>query len=221
MQKVSSRDKRSGPEEGKYLPFDPPLSKIPAWLTSLPVSQISPQSLRAGREIQESLQLFQHSCVISSSLLDRLHHDDSSRVCSSPEALEISELLSPRICTCRSNLYVPASSSRGTQRENQRELGPRAQCTYIYGDSPNRMSPYTCVAMCCSARSSLSSWVGISSCRNRVALPSGTSVMLGYTCYPSIRAPPKKDRAKILVDPDVHTAFTRRVNSVLVLALCE
>jgi hypothetical protein len=110
--------------------------------------------------------------------------------------LEISELLSPRMRTCRSNLYVPASSSCGTQRDNQRELGPRAQCTYIYGDSPNRMSPYTCVAMCCGARSSLGSWVGISSWRNRVALPSGTSVMLSYTRYPSIRAPPKKRPSK-------------------------
>ena len=144
MQKVSSRNLRSGPEEGKYLPFDPTLSKISAWLTSLPASQISPQSLRSGRGIQESLQLFQHSCVIHSGLPRRLHSDDSSRVCSSTEALETSEPLSPRMCVCRSDPYGTAPSSGCAQRDNQRELGARAQRTYIHGGSSNRMSPYTC-----------------------------------------------------------------------------
>jgi hypothetical protein len=202
MQKVSSRDLRSGPEEGKYLPFDPPLSKMTAWLTSLPAFQISPFSRNSGREIQESLQLFQHSRVIHSSLLGRLHRYDSSRVCSSTEALETSEPLSPRMCACRSDPYVAAPSSCGAQRDNQRELDARAQCTYICGDSSNRMSPYTCVAMCRGARSSLGSWVAISSCRNSVAIPSKTSVTESPTRHRSIRAPPKKDREKTLVDPD-------------------
>jgi hypothetical protein len=188
-------------------------------LTSLPASQISPQSLRSGREIQESLQLSQHSCVIHSSLPDRLHHYDSSRVCASTEALETSEPLSPRMGACRSS--VTALSSCGAQRDNQRELDTRAQRTYIHGDISNRMSSYTCVAMCCGARSSLRSWVAVPSCRNGVASPSQTSVILSSTCHRSIRAPPKKGRDKTLVDPDVHTAFTRRANSVLVLVLRE
>ena len=157
MQRIDNVNLRPGPEEGKYLPFDPTLSMMTAWLTPLPASQISPLSPSFGREIQESLQLFQHSCVIHPSLPGRLKRSDSSRVCSSTEALETSEPLSPRMCAGRSDPYVTAPSSCGAQRDNQRELDARAQRTYIHGDSSNRMSPYTCVAMCCGARSSLGS----------------------------------------------------------------
>ena len=221
MQKVSNRNLKSGPEEGKYLPFDPALSKISAWLTSPPASQISPLSRSSGREIQESLQLFQHSCLRHASLPGHLKRSDSSRVCSSTEALETSEALSSQICTHRSDSSVTAPSSCNEQRDDQRELNARAQRTYIHGDSSNRMSSYICVTMCCGARSSLRNWVAVPSCRKGVAIPSKASVTLNYTRHRSIRAPPKKDREKILVDPDVHAAFTRRANRVLVRVLRE
>ena len=212
MQKVSSRNFRSGLGEGKYLPFDPTLSKISAWLTSLPASQISPLSLRSGREIQESLQIFRHSRSRPSSLPGRLKHSDSSRVCSSPEALETSEPLSLRMFAYRSDSPVTAPTSWGTQRDNPREFDARAQRTYIHGDSSNRMSSYTCVTMCCGAGSSLRVWV---------AVPSKTSITESPTRYRSIRAPPKQGREKTLVDPDVRAAFTRRANRVLVRVLRE
>jgi hypothetical protein len=221
MQKVSSRNLRSGPEEGKHLPFDPTLTKMTAWLTSLPAFQISPLSLRSGREIQESLQLFRHSRTRHSSLPGHLKRSDSSRVCTSPEALETCEPLSLRMFAYRSDSSVTAPTSCGTQRDNQRELDARAQRTYIHGDSSNRMSSYTCVTTCCGARSSLRIWVAVPSCRNGVAIPSKTSITASPTRHRSIRAPPKKGREKTLVDPDVHTAFTRRANSVLVLVLRE
>jgi hypothetical protein len=131
--------------------------------------------------------------VISLNLAGRLHRYDS---CSSPEALETSEPLSSQMCACRSDPYVTAPSSSSTQRDNQRELDARAQRTYRHGDSSNRMSPSICVAMCCGARSSLGTWVAISSCRNGGAIPSKTSVTESPMRHRSIRAPPKKDREK-------------------------
>src|SRR5436305_6059580 len=184
MQRIDNVNLRPGPEEGKYLPFDPTLSMMTAWLTPLPAFQISPLSRSTGREIQESLQFFQHSRVIHASLPGHLHRYDSSRVCSSTEALKTSEPFSSRMCACRSDPYVTAPSSCGAQRDNQRELDSRVQRTYIHGDSSNRMSPYTCVAMCCGARPSL---------RRRVTIPSKTSVTESPTRHRSIRAPPKKD----------------------------
>jgi hypothetical protein len=220
MQKVSSRDLRS--EEGKYLPFDPTLSKMTTWLTSLPAFQISPLSRNSGREIQESLQLFQHLRVIHSGLPGRLHRHDSSRVCSSTEALETSEPLSRRSCACRSDPCVTAASSCGAQRDNQGELDARAQCTYIQADA---LKQHVSIYMCSDVL-----WREIESWQLGCHL-----VMQKWCCHPkqnvchairptrhrSIRAPPKKDREKTLVDPDVHSASTRRANSVLVLALCE
>ncbi len=52
--------------------------------------------------------------------------------------------------------------------------------------------------------------------RKNVVLPIGAPIIESHSLLSTIRAPPKKDREKTLVDPDVHSAFTRRANSVLV-----
>lgn len=213
MQKISSRNLRSGPEEGKYLPFDPTLTKISAWLTSLPAFQISPLSLRVATRNPGEPPAF------PTFALKTLESSRSSQTFRLFQSLLIGHShwkpVNPYPCECLRIdqilllLLQPPAVRNEIIRENWTAL---AQRTYIHGDSSNRMSSYTCVTMCCSGRSSLRIWV---------AVPSKTSITESPTRHRSIRAPPKKGREKTLVDPDVHAAFTRRANSVLVLVLRE
>jgi hypothetical protein len=173
MQKVCHGNLLRRPEQGRHLLFDPALTRITAWLTSLPAFQIS-----------------------TSRPTDHLHCYDHSRVCSSTGALETGESpQSRRRCLYRSNPHVAGTSSCGTQRDSQRGFHSRKQGTYIHAESPNGMSVCTCVATCCDMRSCQSSWVAVSS-----SLPSETSVTLSHMRLRSIRAPPQKGREKILVD---------------------
>lgn len=197
MQKVCHVNLLRRPEEGKYLLFDPALTKIMAWLTSLPAFQISP--LGRGIDTRNAGEPPASIAFKTPDLANHLHCCDCSKVCSSVGVLETGKPLSPRRCMCQSNPHVAATSSCGTQRANQRGLDARSQRTYIHGDSSNRMSPCTCVAMYCSVRACQSS-LTISSCGSGVTFPSETSVPLSHTRLGSIRAPPK-EREKILVDP--------------------